>query len=98
MDSGIQVEVEDSVLSVTIEAKNGSTSSSVLDEARCKTSLFDGIVRELPYDAKTEIIIFDENLKDPKLSSNMVSLIVTPQIKWKVVTCLQIEKFIFAFF
>lgn len=88
VDSGIQVEVEDSILSVANEGKNGSTSSSVLDvysefkgddEARCKTSLFDEIVREVPYDEKTEIIIFDENLKDQKLSSNMVSLKMAPQ-------------------
>lgn len=104
VDREIQVEMEDSTLSVTIEGKNESTSSSVLDvysgikgddEARCKTSLFDEIVRELPYDEKTQIIIFDKNLKDQNLSSNMVSLITAPK-KWKVVICLKIVKFMVA--
>lgn len=82
VDSGTQVETKNSPLNVSIESKNESEATSVVDvnleidfedHDDCKTSSFDQIVREQPYDEKAEIVMFDENLKDPKLSSYMVS-------------------------
>lgn len=82
-DSKIQGQMEDSTFSVSIEGSSVSTSvRDIPIEAKYKT--FIEIVRETPYDEKTEIILFEKNLCDPKLSSNMVSLITALKEMWNL--------------
>lgn len=83
VDIEIQVQMADSTLPVTDEGKTSSSASEVYSEAKCKPPLFDEIFQKLPYDEKTEIILFDKVLQDRKLYSIMVSFITAP--KWKVV-------------
>lgn len=70
----------------SIETQNESASSltvyvdSVIQgEKKVVYKTFDETVRKLPYDEKNDIIMFDRNMKEPKFSSNMVSLNNAPK-------------------
>lgn len=65
--------MEDSARSVKVDWKNGPTSSIVVvNEHDDDGRKIDEIVREIPYDETSAIIIFEEQLLDRKLSSNVV--------------------------
>lgn len=81
--------IDTSDASDAIETQNELASSSVVyvdsavqreKKALCKTLLFSETVRELPYEDKNEIIMFDRTMKEKEFSSNVVSLNNAPKV------------------